>query len=77
MARKNMYIKDEAAAAAKRNRTGAEYTAYAPAPVAAAGTYYAPAPAASPVSRAGNSEKDLYQHLQRVLHVNAIAQIAP
>ncbi len=44
MARKNMYIKDEAAAAAKRNRTGAEYGAYAPAPVAPAGAYYAPAP---------------------------------
>ncbi len=45
MARKNMYIKDDAAAAAKRGRM--EYSPYpsAPSPTPSAGAYYAPAPA--------------------------------
>ncbi|BDA43084.1 probable cell wall integrity protein scw1 at C-terminar half [Coccomyxa sp. Obi] len=49
MARKNMYIKDDAAAAAKRGRM--EYSPYpsAPSPTPSAGAYYAPATAPAPV----------------------------
>ena len=52
MARKNMYIRDDAAAAAKRGRIGdvSPYAGYPPAPAPApapAGAYYAPAPAVS------------------------------
>ncbi|EIE26934.1 hypothetical protein COCSUDRAFT_12206, partial [Coccomyxa subellipsoidea C-169] len=48
MARKNMYIKDDAAAA-KRGRM--EYSPYpaAPSPAPSGGAYYAPAPASAPV----------------------------
>lgn len=48
MARKNMYIKDDATAAAKRGRM--EYSPYppAPAPAPSAGAYYAPTSAVWP-----------------------------
>ena len=45
MARKNMYIRDDAATAAKRGRVGGEYNPYATAPTASpVPAYYAPAP---------------------------------
>ena len=45
MARKNMYIRDDAAAAAKRGRVGGEYNPYATAPTASpVPAYYTPAP---------------------------------
>ena len=52
MARKNMYIRDDPAAAAKRGRIGdaSPYAGYAAAPAATpapAGAYYVPAPAVS------------------------------
>ena len=45
MARKNMYIRDDAATAAKRGRVGGEYNPYATAPAASpVPAYYTPAP---------------------------------
>ena len=45
MARKNMYIRDDAATAAKRGRVGGEYNPYATAPTASpVPAYYTPAP---------------------------------
>ena len=45
MARKNMYIRDDPATAAKRGRVGGEYNPYATAPTASpVPAYYAPAP---------------------------------
>lgn len=53
MARKNMYIRDDAAAAAKRGRVGGEYNPYATAPTASpAAAYYTPAPVITPAARA-------------------------
>lgn len=51
MARKNMYIRDDAATAAKRGRMGGEYNPYATAPAASpVPAYYAPAPVCSRTS---------------------------
>ena len=48
MARKNMYIRDDAATAAKRGRVGGEYNPYAAAPAASpVPSYYTPAPVRS------------------------------
>ena len=48
MARKNMYIRDDPATAAKRGRVGGEYNPYATAPTASpVPAYYAPAPVGS------------------------------
>ena len=45
MARKNMYIRDDAATAAKRGRVGGEYNPYATVPAASpVPAYYAPVP---------------------------------
>ena len=50
MARKNMYIRDDAATAAKRGRVGGEYNPYATAPAASpVPAYYAPAPVVRPL----------------------------